>query len=121
MNRRVSSAWFGILLLLSQILQGGLAAAVPCPDDFNDFVVCGAAVQEDCAAGDHVRAVHSHTNPAPTHCKFGDSGACRTTHAPALSIALSPMLATLPQAVEASPPRVEHLAAPLERILRPPK
>jgi hypothetical protein len=120
MIRRAPSALFGIFLLLCQVLQGGMAAAMPCADDFSDVVVCGA-VHEDCAGADHVRAVDSHTHPAPTHCKFCDSGACRMAHSPALSIALPPIPGTLPQSVAAPQPRVEHFTAPFEEILRPPK
>jgi len=120
MIRRVPSALLGIFLLLFQILQGGMAAAMPCAEDYSDFVVCGAAHQ-DSAGTEHVRPADTHTNPAPTHCRFCDSGACRMTHSPALSIALPPVLATLPASAAAPQPRVEHFTAPFEEILRPPK
>jgi hypothetical protein len=120
MTRRAPSALFGIFLLLCQILQGGMAAAMPCAGDLNDFVVCGTA-REDCAGADHFRTVDAHTNPQSTHCRFCNSGACRMTHAPALSIALPPMLGFLPRSMEAPQPKVEHFTAPFEKILRPPK
>ena len=120
MTRRAPSALFGIFLLLCQLLQGGMAAAMPCVGDFNDFVVCGAT-HASSAGSDHVRATDSQPNPAPTHCRFCDSGACRTAHSPALSIALSPIVGVLPQTVVAPSPSVEHFTAPFERILRPPK
>lgn len=120
MTRRAPSALCGIFLLLCQILQGGMAAVMPCAGDFSDFVVCGAA-HASSAGADQVRTADSHTNPAPTDCKFCESGACRMTHSPALSIALSPILGAFAQSVEAPQPRVEHVTAPFEEILRPPK
>ena len=120
MTRRVPSALFGIFLLLCQILQGGMAAAMPCAGDFSDFVVCDVT-HAGSAGANHVREVDCHTDPAPTHCKFCESGACRMTHAPALSIALAPILGACAQSVAAPQPRAEHFTAPFEEILRPPK
>lgn len=107
MTRRTPSALFGIFLLLCQIVQGGMAAAMPCAGDFSDFVVCGAA--------------DTYTDPAPTNCTFCDSGACRMAHSPALSIRLAPIPGALPQSVAAPPLRVGRFTAPFEEILRPPK
>lgn len=111
---------FGIFLLLCQILRGGVAAAMPCAGDLSDFVVCGA-VHASNAGRNHVDEVDCHTNPAPTHCKSCESGACRMTHAPALSIALSPILGAFAQSAAAPQPRIGHFTAPIEEILPPPK
>lgn len=120
MNRRASSALLGMLLLLSQIVQGGMAAAMPCAEDFGGFVVCGAGHAESTVA-EHARPADRHTCPAPAHCRLCDSGACRVAHSPALSIALPPIPRAPPQAVSAPQPRVERCTAPFEEILRPPK
>jgi hypothetical protein len=111
---------FGIFLLLCQVLQGGMAAAMPCAGDFNDFVACDV-IRAGSAGAVHVRAAGPRGNPAPTHCAFCDSGACRMTHSPALSIALAPIPGTLRQSVASPQLRVAHITAPFERILRPPK
>jgi len=119
-TRRFPSAVFGIFLLLGQILQGGMAASMPCPDDFNDLIV-GGAVHEECSGAAHVAAADCHTSPVPTHCRFCDSGACRMTHVPALSVAFSPGPAMLQHSLEAPQLRVARFRASFDKILRPPK
>lgn len=120
MSRRTSSAIFGIFLLLSQILQGGMAASVPCADDDIAIVDC-SGVREECAGAEHFASADSPISHAPIHCKFCDSGACRATHVPALSIALSPITVTIQHSLEAPQPRVEHFRASFDKILRPPR
>jgi hypothetical protein len=120
MIRRAPSALLSILLLLLQILQGGMAVAMPCAADVSDFVVCGAA-HDGSAGTEHASPAGNHTHPAPAHCRLCDSGACRMTHSPALSVVLPPIQATLPQSVATPQPRIEHFTAPFEEILRPPK
>jgi hypothetical protein len=97
-----------------------MAASMPVPDDVNGLVVCGA-VYEECSGAAHVAAADCHTSPVPTHCQFCDSGACRMTHVPALSIAFSPGLALLQDSLEPPQPRVARFKASFDKILRPPK
>lgn len=120
MTRRLPSALLGICLLLGQILQGGMAASMPCEDDFDGSFV-GGAVHDECSGAAPVAAADCHTSPVPTHCQFCDSGACRMTHVPALSAAFSPGPAMLQQSLEAPQPRVARFKASFDKILRPPK
>jgi hypothetical protein len=110
---------FGILLLVSQIVQGGMVASVPCADDFNEFTV--STTSHDCAGATDAARMDSPPNHAPTHCKRCDSGACRITNAPALAILPGAVIDTLHPRLEAPQPCLGPFKKPFDKILRPPK
>jgi len=118
-KRRTASALFGIFLLVSQVVQGGMAASVPCADDCNGYGVSPAS--HDCAGLADVAPKDSPPNHVPTHCTRCDSGACRITHAPALAVSPGAVIDTLQHSLVAPQLRADRCKTPFDKILRPPK
>jgi hypothetical protein len=123
MNRRARSALFGIFLMASQILQGGLAASVMCDDDSLGVLVPATVEQPTTTAQDE-KPAHETTLPTSypeRHCKFSHTCACYMTHVPALAVALVPLPGVQPLTPDVSAPAVGLLDFRFDLILRPPK
>lgn len=100
MKRQPISALFAVLLLIGQVAQGVMAAALPCEADFVGYYTpCVAAEVFD---GDHESHASqgSQSNELPQHCRLCASGACTIAHAPALGgtpgVAMRLPLASVP-------------------------
>ena len=123
MNRRARSALFGIFLMASQILQGGLAASVMCDDDSLGVLVPATVEQPTTTAQDE-KPAHETTLPTSypeRHCKFSHTGACYMTHVPALAVALVPLQVVQQRALAAPAAAVGFFDFRFDLILRPPK
>lgn len=120
MKRQAVSALFAILLMIGQVAQGVMAAALPCETDHVGNAICGGA--ED-LGGDHASHAPqgSPSDQLPQHCSLCASGACTFAHVPALGVT-SEVAVRLPLAsVPPSEPSVRAFESPLFAILRPPK
>ena len=119
MKRRAVSALFAVLLLIGQVAQGVMAAAMPCEADFVGYTIC---VEDEVVAGDDASHASqgSPIDQLPQHCRLCASGACTFAHATALGmtpeVAMRLPLASVPP----SEPRVRAFDSPLFAILRPP-
>jgi hypothetical protein len=119
MNRQAVPALFAVLLLIAQVAQGVMAAAMPCETDFVGYTIC---VVEDNFDGDHASHAPqgSPSDRLPEHCAFCASGACAFAHVPALGV-MPDVAARVPLAsIPPSEPRVRAFVSPQFAILRPP-
>lgn len=119
MKRQAVSALFAVLLLIGQVAQGVMAAAMPCEADFVGYTIC---VVEEAVGGDHASHAPqgSPMDQLPEHCRLCASGACTFAHAPALGVTpeVAPRLPLV--SVPPSEPSVRAFDSPLFAILRPP-
>jgi hypothetical protein len=119
MNRRAVSAFFGVLLLLLQVLQGATADAMRCAaDDIAADVAAGALAGPQHCGPDHAATLQ---RPATPSCPFCAAGACRMVHAPALPPVLEVFDRPVPPAFAPTWRSDERLDGLATRILRPPR
>jgi hypothetical protein len=124
MTRRTRSALFGIFLVASQILQGGLAAMVSCSDD-SPGVLVPALSEPSAVSHDVVAARGFNIADCPIHrqqhCIFCGTGGCHMAHVPALGMTLVPLFGIRLHALDAPAPAVDSYDFQFDVILRPPK
>ena len=115
MARRPALAIIALVLVLCHLMQGVVAAAMPCAD--TDDLTCPAMQSLHCV---DPSATGMTTSPdAP--CMFCLDGGCQLTHAPSMVWQHGALPTFAPAPPQAAPCGVIPLESRLDTILRPPK
>lgn len=118
MKRQAVSALIAVLLLIGQVAQGAMAAALPCEADYGGYTIW---VVEHVLDSDRSHSTQgSPSDQLPQHCRLCASGACTIAHVPALGVTPEVAARVPPASVPPGEPRVRAFDSPLFAILRPP-
>jgi hypothetical protein len=119
MPSRLHSALLCLFLLASHLIEGNVAAAVPCAGDSPGVLTPSAAVAQVSSAPRSAQIDDS--SLAAEHCPFCSAGGCQIAQLPVLAQAFTEVgVSTRPPCIaDALPTDAFRLQA--DRILRPPK
>ena len=118
MARRMRSALLCIFLLTVHLIEGTVAAAVPCADDSPGvLVVCAVDPPASTAASAQCDGTLAHVD----QCPFCSAGGCQLTHVPTLVQVFADVRFARQPCCDTPALKTDALRFQNDRILRPPK